>query len=113
MKKYLYYIRNINGFESVNGYIDNDIGYHLIWKTTKNGKRYPNWWVATDLMSGLRICKAKKLNGCKEKVIFLKKDIEDQKQTTYYKEKVEEMNDYILGRFTIHGICRNFKRSKS
>lgn len=110
MNKHFYYIHNINGFKQVKGYtdIDNNIGYHLIWKVTKSGKRYPNWWIATDLPSGLRICKAKRLEGCKEKVKFLKKDIEEKRKTDSYKEKRFEMYNYVSKRFIAKGISSNF-----
>lgn len=86
--KYLFLTRMIeqypNAVVAVTGWANEDytIGFHKIM----NGKA----WAATDIFSGLRICKGKTRKECVEWVLNNKNRIEERMKEEEYQERVRE-----------------------
>jgi len=62
-----------------------EIGFH------KDGR----YWVATDLYSGLRICKAETRRACVEWIENHRWEISDKMQEPWYAQKVCEFRDLL------------------
>ena len=89
MKKEKFFIVKSNGYEQVEGYIIDGVGYH---------KLISGRWMSTDLETGMFYCMAPTLKECKatlrmnwDRILAIKKSIEYQKR---YGAKIRELAEY-------------------
>ena len=89
MKKEKFFISKANGYEQVEGYIIDGVGYH---------KLISGRWMSTDLETGMFYCIAPTLKECKattrtnwDRISTIKKSMAYQKM---YGDRIRELAEY-------------------